>query len=520
MASDLLTRLETHVFNIINDWNARNDTPVDMKEQTLSWEYAFSSSRDEIYHQKVTLDILASAVSHKSGARHPRQVIAGIVASIVGVIGGGLFSLSEMANLKQAMATRDDLALVTHELAEITNVLSSQDKVLLRLEARIGQLGTIERHLELRNALARARYQLSQLTASRHYSFRTFASGVQSLLDGHLSTALVPLELAEQVMASLKQKAEAVGLALVFKHTLSMYQAQMTLLQTDESGVLEAYIHIPLTRPSLFLMYEFLPLPIVVPYANKTATPVPEATFLVVNREGNLYSTLSAAFMASSCHQSAVHGVTYCDSNHPFRKDFRSSCLGSLYINSPQHILANCAFEVDHTSSERLLAQDANSFLFYAPQDTPIKISCPKHDSNVVVQGYRRIALEDACSISTPNFYAKKELSIRSEIPLYKADMSWNTSRILGELPDLRGVTLNSVDETITSHSDVLQRIKADVDRLHEHLAAAQPWSWLHWNSLGTSFTVLLVSAFCVAIGVVICRKKLAARRTRGNGTT
>ena len=516
LASTLLHKLEDNVYEIINSWNARNDTPVDLREQTLSWEYAFAQSRDELFHQKVTLDILSSSVSHRRESRQPRQVLAGIVASIVGVISGGLFSIGEIATLRQAMATREDLALVTHEISSLANVLSSQDKVLLRLDARIGQLGTIERHLELRNALTRARYQLSQLTSSRHYSFRTFSSGVESLLDGHLSSALLPIETADQVMTTLKQKAESVGLALVFKHTLSLYSSTFTLVQTEEQGVLEAFLHVPLYRPPMFTLYEFLPLPVVVPGANKTATPVPEATFIVVNREGNLFQEVTAAFMASSCHQSPVHGVTYCDSNLPYKKNFLHSCLGSLFQNSPAAILANCAFAVDHTSTEKLVAQDASSFLIYAPRPTPVKISCPRQEDNVVVAGYRRIALEAACSISTANFYVKKELSIRANITLYTAGSTFNTSEILGELPNMRGVTLNSIDEQITSHADVIQRIKADVDRLHEHFAAAQPWSWLHWNSLGTSFTVLVVATFCIALGVVICRKKMAARKARG----
>ena len=504
---DLLYRLTTKVTDIMSNWDNVTSATLDKRTEVLFWDFETSKIHDQLGYQTQQLDILAESIAYKE-QRQKRQVLAAGLAAITGLlIGGSLFTLPEIATLRSAMSSNEqNIHLISHDLGQVTKVLSSQDKVLHRISAKLRQLEVIAHGQDIRRNLLLLRHNMNQLSQNQKFKYDIFASGLKGILEGHITSNLVSLVEAEAGMTVVKKRAESRGLSLVFPHPLDFYKCQSTLFRTATPGILAVYIHVPLFRPPLFFLYEYLPLPLYVASQNKTATPQPDHAYLIVNPQRNLYQTMTSSQL-SNCQSSYQNDVTFCSNSQPFRKDFENDCLASLYRNDPSAIVANCKFGISPADKEVILSKDDSSFLVFSPHKISVRVSCDDHDADVTVHGYHHLKVNSSCSISSPNYFSRVEASIKQGITLSASHVSWNASEVLSILPHFTGLNLSSLDTALSSHSDLLSDLQQNVLQLQASVASSAQWGWVHYHSLTTTGVVLLIIGLLIVAGVLLCRR-------------
>ena len=502
---EILDRITNKVTNIMSSWH--NTTGINKRIETVFWDTETSKISDEFHYQDLQLNVLANSITYQE-KRQPRQLLVAGLAAVSGLLlGGSLFNLPEITNLRATMTSNSrNIELISHNLGEVADALSASDKILHRVNDNIHQLENIAHEQDVKRNLLLLRYNLNRLSQNQRYRFATFSNGLSSLLEGHLTSNLVSLVDAEDSMSLLKKRAEQRGLNLVFPHPLDFYRCETTLLRTNTPGILAVFIHVPLYRAPLYHLYKYVPLPILISTHNKTATPLPNHDYLIVNPQRNLYQVLTAAQFAT-CEHSYQHEVTFCKNSQPFRKDFEANCLASLFLNHRQGIIKTCKFRVSPADSEIILAEDDSSFLIYSPKRISIRVSCNDRDSNIAIQGYHHLRVNASCSISSPNYFSRVEASIRQRIPVSTTHIDWNASDAFSPLLDVQPLNLTNLDTALSSHNDLITSLQKDMARLHASVAASSEWSWLHYHSLTTAIVVLVLICLLAIAGTLVFRR-------------
>ena len=467
-----------------------------------------SKAHDEFHYQELQLNILADSITYQE-KRQPRQLLVAGLAAVSGLLlGGSLFNLPEISNLRATMTTNaHNIELISHNLGQIKDVLSAEDKILHGVSANIHQLEEIAHEQDVKKNLLLLRYNMNRLVSNQRYRYDTFSSGLSSLLEGHLTSHLVNLLDAEESMSLLKKKAETRGLNLVFPHPLDFYKARTTLFRTDEPGILAVFVHIPLYRPPLFHLFKYIPLPILVSSHNKTATPLPDHEYLIVNPQRNLYQTLTEAEFAT-CERHMSHDISFCLNTRPYRKDFSNNCLASLYLNHKQGITNTCKFSVSKAGTETVLAEDDSSFHIYSPTRISVRVSCDDSDTTVMVNGYHHLRVNSSCAISTPHFYGRVEASIKQRIAVSTTHINWNASSALSPIfDDFAPLNFTDLDTTLSTHNNLITSLQDDLARLSASVAASSDsLSLAHYHSLTTTVVVLPLIGLLAAAGIYIYR--------------
>ena len=506
LSREILDRITNKVSHIMDHWH--NTTGLNKRSETIWWDMETSKVNDEFHYQELQLNILADSITYQQ-KRQPRQILVAGLAAVSGLLlGGSLFNLPEISNLRATMTSNaHNIELISHNLGLVKDTLSASDKILHGVSANIHRLEEKAHEQEVKKNLILLRYNMQRLIQNQRYRYNTFSSGLSSLLEGHLTSHLVNLLDAENSMSLLKKKAEAQGLNLVFPHPLDFYKARTTLFRTDEPGLLAVFVHIPLYRPPLYHLFKYIPLPILVSSHNKTATPLPDHEYLIVNPQRNLYQTLTEAEFAT-CERHMQNDITFCLHTRPYRKDFNNNCLASLYLNDGKAITNTCRFSVSKAGTETVLAEDDSSFHIYSPTRISVRISCDSSDTTIVVHGYHHLRVNSSCAISTPHFYGRVEASIKQRIAVSTTHIDWNATSALSPLLEDLNLNFTDLDTTLSSHSNLLTSLQDDLAVLSASVAAtSHSLSLAHYHSFSTTATVVIVLSVLIAAGIYVYRR-------------
>ena len=501
---DILHRITQKVVNIMSNWE--NTTHLNKRAETVFWDTETSKVHDEFHYQELQLNVLADSITYQD-RRQPRQLlVAGLAAASGFLLGGSLFNLPEIYNLRATMTSNSqNIKIITHSLGKVADALSAEDEILHSVNDNIHRLESLAHDQDVKKNLLHLRFNLNRLSQNQRYRFSTFSNGLSSLLEGHLNSNLVSLVEAEDSMSILKKKAELQGLNLVFPHPLDFYKCRTTLFRTEAPGILAVFVHVPTYRAPLFHLYKFVPLPILISTHN-TATPLPKEEYLLVNPQRNLYQVMTASQFAT-CENSYQHDVTFCQNSAPFRKNFEDNCLSSLYINHQQGIVDTCKFSVSTAGTEIVLAEDDSSFIIYSPTPISVRISCDDRDTTIVVDGYHHLRVNATCSVSSPNYFSRVEASIKQQISVSTTHIKWNASDAFSPLLDVQRLNFTSLDTALSSHDNLITSLLTDVARLNASVAASPEWSWVHYHSITTAGVVLLLLGALVVAGVLVFRR-------------
>ena len=318
-------------------------------------------------------------------------------------------------------------------------------------------LATLATRIEKSKSKSEAQLRLVQIQAFAQ-STRTIVSeisnGFISLIQGRLSTDILPVGLAKIELAKISRLASSFKAHLPFSDVLSLYT--FPVLHEMEEKHITFTIRIPLVDRE-YVHWRFLQSPMLIEHDSDKVfiTPIPRKSHLAVPTSGNSIA-LSRADLDHCSQWSNDYFCTYL----PTRRN-DDACLDSLF-HEPTDIMSVCDFSLPDFPEYVLTHLNENQFLLSLNiSSLSFEETCDNGTRfGTFMHGQKIIQLSDGCSISTklfdiPRFSAiQRSVRIRPFLPTFNKDiLDKNITSLSPEFSLLQHWKLRELEnETPLSH--------------------------------------------------------------------
>jgi len=334
----------------------------------------------------VSKEGLPSKETRSDTPREKRQL--GVAILGVGTLlnlGLSLYNTYEIGMLKgEVTHLRDGMKAVIHVVKEEAHALSVLNQTIMAVNESMYKMAAAVEKTRLRGEFVTAFVLLNNKLGVANSETIAYCQGLLSLLQGRFSPLLID---KHKILFSFKEFREAIkskGYHLLHDFSSSMFKEEISYSVNHRK--LTILIHIPVVRADGIPVYEFLPLPVMIPGKDAENDPL----MFVESRKGNNLlawdpklkqgTELSSEYLMGCKTTNVAQGVVYiCNDYLPILStNPQKECLGLLFHGkfTQDQLMKTCKVVF---SSQTSYAQqiDINKFLVYSKTPTKLTIFCP-----------------------------------------------------------------------------------------------------------------------------------------------
>ena len=336
--------------------------------------------------------------------RQKRQIMAALVGSLVGALGGstlmGLFGGDDTDELREAILNNRQkldtvVAMVKDNAAGITLNRQNIEK-LKKAVTRIAKL--------VKGNMIHTRVNAAMIMSNSAYTNALYL--INLYFDAHsaatcqhrLSPRLVNLQALSQTFADFVNTTNAKGYVTFFDDPRALFQMPTSFVPHDDG--FDLLVHVPIGLPnSVFKIYKFVELPIVV--SQVVILIRPPKTLLAVDERKQHFMELSSVDL-QDCE--AQHHIYLCDHLKVVKRRSKvDSCLMSLFLNEFPQALKTCEVHISKASDTAVNTM-GNSFTTFTKQPGLTTVSCLNGTSyDFPVLAFDSFGVPSGCWADTPS---------------------------------------------------------------------------------------------------------------------
>jgi hypothetical protein len=455
--------------------------------------------------------------------RHKRFAVTTGVLLIGGLVTliNSAISISNVAKIAGINA-----GSVSKEQAQfIVKTLQSHETLVKELESELGTVSTEIEILRLRGYQNTAAIQ-STLQHSRaletvnlvidEYArvVAAISHGLRQLLDGKLTTDLIPPTTMIPLIAQLKEKATKADLDTPVTDVASVYGLGCSFVAKAPTKV-TVIVHLPVTRPnSLMTLYRFLDLGYAIPHSNLSVNIDVEAPLLAVNKDRTGFLMLNSV---DECLDLGT--IKMCSGHNFLLRSFKSYCISSLFIGRTNDAENVCSMNILPAQARVVQHSRTNYYVFHPVLKTLAIDQCrnDSHNRKITFRGTQLIKLQSRCFGHTDDY----QLSPLEELGMQlQGTVTFKNPLSLPKL--LRGVPIKTLEELYPKPPPKITKVEDIADQYRRLAKAANPFafSWpFHFPAIASStlifiFGILFVLAYCFCKERLPCFKASAVTGT------
>lgn len=345
------------------------------------------------------------------GNREKRQALLLSAAALFGGVGFGLYNTAEIQFLKTRLGDENNrIGLLAEKLREVDTSMSRHESRLFTISTKINDILTSSTKIEVDNEVSKviSHFSLALDDVTNHAH-----SLSDMLIQGKLQPRFFRHDSVTRAFHTISSKARKHHLVMANKE-LSEILTEATSFHVERSQIFFA-LHLPLHSEPEFELYEFINTPFSLKNGSAVIISTPHR-WLAVNQ-----ALSESIILSDEDHKKCLHrrkGLI-CPTSVTLRS-LKSTCLGSLYLGSMEHIAIHCNIVPVDTYSEIVTKLDGNQVAIYSPPhiNTVAYVSCPKFNESkqILVRHYEIVQMEESCTLVTPHYIYRtdQQLAISS----------------------------------------------------------------------------------------------------------
>ena len=474
-------------------------------------------TKDSYYYEeaveKIQLDAMAQIESIQSNFEdvletmpqrrvtpHNRQ------ARFLDLLGGGLaiggitlgaFNTVKLQGLDAQISKQDK------ELTLMKDITQIQDNHLKNLDQKVDLHNAMFWELQDHNP---ALYQSIYQTAITHIrkTTRLVTSAISHAQRHRLAPGVFSSESLEAVVDHAEQVAKENNYLNYVHHTSDLYQLETSFLYNPVEHVFIIILHIPMVKKEhLLTMYKYEPQPLAT-HLTENSSLVPDVGHQDIIAVTGLqaYKVMSSSDLLD-CLKFGNHH--FCEGGNALRTNFKSTCLGSIFIGDFESSRSQCNFWIQR-KKETVLNLGNNQYRVYTMANYTTEEICENGKRALNVSNGAVLEVRHGCRIQLQqnlliaNVQQEMELETENRI----LSWTWNITHIFpNATPNQVEAALNSLTARGFHNVDA-------TDLLHQlDLIAAKPYSEFYTaNYTAPLASVVLVLIILGATVLICCCKK------------
>jgi hypothetical protein len=279
-----------------------------------------------------------------------------------------------------------------------------------------------------------------------------FKAGLNDLLHGKLSPALLSPYTLDRALTGLREKLQERSLVLAIEDHHQAYNYPVSYHQHPNLTI-TVHLHIPaLKRHDILDLYKFMPLPLIInsDQGPAYATPLPQHQYLAINHESSQYRVMPAADLANEC--SHIGDLFICRHSNLVAKKSRPNCLVALFTNKQDDIRNRCHFDFKPKFDE-LVQLGESTFLLFQTEDDDISFYCDVNsetDPFPAKRGVQQITVPPGCIAESRSFLFEGQITVNTNandiVPIHYTPV--NVSRLTDHTTQDLARIINDLDIT------------------------------------------------------------------------
>ena len=363
---------------------------------------------------------------------------------------------------------------------------------------------------------------------------------IQMLQLQKLSTSLLTSYQLTQLYSEIENVAKANDLSPLTTKPQDLFQLDMSYIRIKNEVLI--IVHVPCANPSnLLTIYKYVPFPIpVLPRQNSSQTNIhtiqdvfdinaptlthategihfiPETDLIAIGQTKNgkhRYILITSSDLQACTKRSQAY---ICERHQVTRSDLLGSCIGSLYLQSPNGVFENC--NIGRVKLRETVYQISNSnYIIFTPTPINSQITCNNGSYfPIKIKNTKQIYVPEGCSTELINHTITTDFSIRTDSR--SIHFEWDFDPL--SLPNSAQLMIDSksIDNKLTLIKKNLKAIQDD-DIDIEEFNALMVTHYKSGSWISVLFLVLFsVSGIIAIVTALICgRNYLLARGRIGN---
>jgi len=340
---------------------------------------------------------LMECLHKNSSERVKREILGGIA------LGVGMWNSYRISTIESHFA---NLSSKFNVLVDSVSLLSSQHTQLAADVELMKRLIHMISSNNYRKILA-----MSVSTSNRLQSVVDDVSDIVTMgRQRKVSSRLINGDSLMELFVKLKKKAVELESRLLLEHHTDIYDVQASYGYSQDGLFFKIYVHVPLASNSETLsLFEHIPFPMAYQsmIANATVTPDPGPDkFLAVmpteiSPDGHKFRVLNEVEL-QGCFK--LRNYFLCSGRNTLRLDFKSSCIGSLWMQDHNLVIKNCAMKLEPLH-EVVVKTAPRQWLVFSPKLLFISTKCGKNTvESLRFERQTLVTLVENCEITLTRF--------------------------------------------------------------------------------------------------------------------
>jgi len=459
---------------------------LDAKAQITSIESNFEDVLETLPQRRVT--------PHNRKARFLDFLGGGLA---IGGIALGAYNTVKLQGMDAQMSKQEK------ELTLMKDITQIQDNHLKNLDQKVELHNEMFRELQDHNP---AVYQSLYDTAITHIrkTTRLATSAISHAQRHRLAPGVFSSESMAAVVDHAQQVAKENNYLNFVHHTSDLYQLETSFLYNPVEHVFIIILHIPMVkREHLLTMYKYEPQPLAT-HLTENSSLVPDVGHqdIIAVMGLQAYKVMSSSDLLD-CLKFGNHH--FCGGGNALRTNFKSTCLGSIFIGDFESSRSQCNFWIQR-KKETILNLGNNQYRVYTMANYTTEEICENGKRALNVSNGAVLEVRHGCRIQLQQNLLIANVQKEMELETVNRILSW-TWNITHIFPN---ATPNQVEAALNSlTARGFHNVDAS-DLLHQlDLIAAKPYSEFYTtNYTAPLASVVLVLVILGAAVLICCCKK------------
>lgn len=441
--------------------------------------------------------------SHRKPRFAEALASAGGAAAAVGGIALGVVNLFRLQGLdarmnkleKEETLLKDITQLHENHLKNLDSQIQLQDQVFQELYS--------SNPTELLSAYDYATMGLQRAT-------KLASSAISHAQRHRLAPGVFPAEALKAAVHHAKQVAEDNDYINYVHHTSDLFQLEASFLYNPVNKTLVIILHIPMVkREHLLTMHKYVPLPLASHFVENASLVAQVGHQDIIAARGlEVYKILSSSDLIHCLRFGNHH---FCEGSHSLKTNFKSTCLGSIFIGDLASARTQCSFVIQK-NKETVLDMGNGEYRIYTSGSYLASQVCYNHSTYRNITNGATLKVPDGCRVQLKQhlLVANEQEEVQLETENRILTWSWNMGHLF---PNVTEDTMQKALRSITNRgfhnfdaSDLLHQL----DIIH-----ATPES--EFYSSGPSASLASVILIVVIVGLALlgcCLKKRCSKTT------
>lgn len=281
-----------------------------------------------------------------------------------------------------------------------------------------------------------------------------------------ISSRLINGDSLMELFINLKKKAKELDSELLLVQPSDLYDVEASYGYSQSGLCFKIYAHVPLASKSETLsLFEHIPFPMAYQSLKAGATITPDTgldKFLAVlpsetAPDGHKYRVLNEAEL-QNCFR--LRNYFLCSGRNMLRLDFKSSCIGSLWMKDHDLVIRTCKMKIDPLQ-EIVVKTASRQWLVFSPNVTLKSVTCGKNKNIVQSLRFERqtlVSLVENCEVTLSRYILSTDTNVMIDFKIKAYE--W---RYFGNIFS----SSTSVDDDINKIVDRISSSKEEYDLSH-----------------------------------------------------